>query len=92
MLVETGEVIGVVASKLAPISQDAAKALEFLQQQQNGLVFTFKQPDGTTGTMSETQIVGVVLNELRNQVQLVIGEAVTENDLRNFLLAQHLEP
>lgn len=92
LLVETGEVIGVVASKLAPISPTAASALDVLQTQQSGLIYEGTRPDGTKFNLSEGQVVGLVLDELRKQVQLVIGEAVMEDDLRNFLRSQHLEP
>jgi hypothetical protein len=82
--IETGEVIGVVSSKLAPISNTAASALEALSKQGAGFMYPGTLPDGTKKDFSEGQVVGMVLDELRNQVQLVIGQAVLLEDLRNF--------
>jgi S1-C subfamily serine protease len=90
--IETGEVIGVVASKLAPISPTAASALEALRAQQSGFMYAATRPDGSTFNISEGQVVELVLQELRNQTQLVIGMAVRADDLRKFLQSQHLEP
>lgn len=85
--IETGAVFGVVSSKLAPISQDAAAILKLLEQQKFGMQYEAKKPDGTTISFSEAQLVGTVLNELRRQVQLVIGQAVLREDLVAFLKA-----
>jgi S1-C subfamily serine protease len=90
--IETGEVIGVVASKLAPISSSAASALEALKGQQSGFMYSATRPDGSKFNISEGQVVELVLEELRNQVQLVIGMAVRADDLTKFLQSQHLEP
>jgi hypothetical protein len=90
--VETGEIIGVVSSKLAPISQEAAAALKALQNAKSGLVYQGKRPDGSTFEISEGQVVATVLTELRRQVQLVIGKAVTVDDLRNFLQSHGVTP
>jgi S1-C subfamily serine protease len=92
VLIETGEVIGVVSSKLAPISPTAKSALDALEKQQSGFTYGATRPDGSKFTMSEGQVIGLVLNELRNQVQLVIGKAVLVDDVRNFLKAQGVEP
>ena len=45
VLIETGEVIGVVSSKLAPISPTAKSALDALEQQKSGFTYegTFRQ-------------------------------------------------
>ena len=92
LLIETGEVIGVVSSKLAPISQEAASALTALENQQSGFSYTATRPDGTTYNISEGQVVAMILNELRKQVQLVIGYAVLLDDLKAFLNANSVVP
>ena len=51
-----------------------------------------KKADGTPIKFSEAQLVGMVLNELRNQVQLVIGQAVLREDLIAFLKANKTDP
>jgi len=90
--IESGTVFGVVSSKLAPISADAAAILKILEGQQFGMQYEGKKPDGTTVKFSEAQLVGVVLNELRSQVQLVIGQAVLREDLIAFLKANKIDP
>jgi S1-C subfamily serine protease len=89
--IETGEVIGVVASKLAPISPTAASALGALKGQQSGFIYQATRPDGSKFNMSEGHVIESVLEELRNQIQLVIGMAVRADELMKFLQSQHLE-
>ena len=81
-----------VSSKLAPISQTAAKALEALSNQKTGFMYEATLPDGSKTSFSEGQVVGMVLDELRKQVQLVIGQAVLLEDLRNFLKENKIDP
>jgi S1-C subfamily serine protease len=90
--IETGEVIGVVSSKLAPITQETAAILTALETQNSGFTYNATLPNGTTTTFTEGQLIGKVLNELRRQVQLVIGKAVLTGDLRNFLISQKIDP
>jgi len=85
LLIETGEVIGVVSSKLAPISPYAQSALTALEGQMSGFMYTATRPDGTTENVSEGRVIALILNELRSQVQLVIGYAVLLDDLRDRL-------
>lgn len=82
---ETGEVVGVVDSKLAPIPPTIESALNALSTANSGLMYNVQTPDGKTTTLSEGQVVGSVLTYLRSQTQLVLGQAVTSNDLLNFL-------
>jgi len=89
---ETGTVIGVVASKLAPLPVQIQSVLDQLAQQKYGMQWTRTLPDGTTQPISETQIVVEVLQFLRSQTQLVIGRAVVLDDLRSFLVSQGLTP
>jgi S1-C subfamily serine protease len=91
--IETGSVIGVVSSKLAPISPFAAMALTTLTKHHyRGVQYDYTMPDGTKSQLTEGQIIGRVLTELRRQVQLVIGKAVTRSDLVAFLKAHNIEP
>lgn len=90
--IETGEVFGVVSSKLAPISREAAHIMQLLENQSSGLQYTGKTADGKDIALSEGQLVGRVLMELRRQVQLVIGKAVLLEDLTAFLKANNVEP
>jgi len=90
--IETGEVFGVVSSKLAPISQESAQILKVLENQKFGMQYNGTKADGSPITMSEAQLVGKVLDELRRQVQLVIGQAVLLDDLKSFLRANKIDP
>lgn len=92
LLIETGEVIGVVSSKLAPISAAAQQALAVLESNTSGICFEQRLSDGSTRTLVESQIVAMIMNELRGQVQLVIGYAVLLDDLRGFLTSNGIAP
>ena len=67
-------------------------AIDALERQDSGFMWNITKPDGSAGQMSEGQIVGVVLKELRGLVQLVIGYATTAEDLRAFLSANNIAP
>lgn len=90
--VEDGRVIGVVSSKLAPLPKFIASILEALENQKSGFTYNATGPDGSTVSFSEGQLVGAVLQYLRSQVQLVIGYAVTTEDLNGFLKAHGITP
>jgi S1-C subfamily serine protease len=90
--IETGEVIGVVSSKLAPLPAEIESVLNALKNTKYGLGYTIKKPDGTSEKVMEGQLIEKVLQYLRQQVQLVIGYAVTVQDLKKFLNAQGIEP
>lgn len=90
--IETGEVIGVVSSKIVPLSQDAKGALTALQNQHYGFTYEESSPDKTKRKLSEGQVVAMVLEELGKQVQLVIGNAVRGEDIRAFLRANKIDP
>ena len=90
--IETGEVFGVVSSKLAPITQESAQILKALENQRSGFTYTATTPDGKTITFTEGQLIGRVLAELRQQMQLVIGKAVMLDDIKAFLTANKIEP
>ena len=92
LLVETGEVIGVVSSKLAPMSDVSLGALAALEKQKNGFMYEAERTDGSTIDLSQGQIVALVLQELRGQIQLVIGQAATLGDIRQFLSVAGVEP
>jgi hypothetical protein len=48
--------------------------------------------DGKEVSFTEGQLIGRVLTELRSQVQLVIGKAVSRDDIVAFLKANNIEP
>lgn len=85
-------VVGVVASKLAPLPEYIEKALKALKEAKFGLMFTKTKADGTKEDISEAQVTEEILQYLRSQTQLVIGHAVLAEDLRAFLKANNIEP
>lgn len=83
--IETGEVIGIVASKLAPLPPYIESALKALRETKSGVTFTKTKPDGTKEQMVEAQVLEDVLQYLRSQTQLVVGRAVLPGDIQAFL-------
>ncbi len=92
LLVETGEVIGIVSSKAAQFSHESKLALQALKEFKSGFTYEGVRNDGTKITLSEAQVVGMVLEDLQNQVQLVIGNAVRAEDLRVYLRSLNIDP
>jgi transposase len=90
--IESNRVIGVVASKLAPLPLYIEKALKALKEAKYGIIFTKTKEDGTKEEVSEAQVTEEILQYLRSQTQLVIGHAVLVKDLRSFLKANGLDP
>ena len=88
----SGEVIGVVISKLAPLSENTKQIMSLLSKEQTGVVFNFKQKDGKTASVSEASLVESVLSDLSSQVQLVVGYAALTADLTGFLKKNGLDP
>jgi hypothetical protein len=89
---EDGSIIGVVSSKLAPIPSYIESALDALANQKSGFVYTRTLASGKTENISEGQVVAEVLTYLRSQTQLVLGHAVTSQDLKAFLKKEDVEP
>jgi S1-C subfamily serine protease len=90
--VESGDVVGVVVSKLAPISDTTMLALKAIQENHTGVVYNASRPDGTAVQLVEGQVIAMVLDDLRKQVQLVIGRAAMSGDLKNFLRYHGINP
>ncbi len=90
--IEDGTVIGIVISKLAPIPLYIESALEALKNQESGFSYTKTLADGTTEKVSEGQIIADILDYLRSQTQLVVGYAVSLEDLKTFLKEKGIEP
>ena len=86
--IESGAVIGIVSSKMAPLPPYIKKALAALKNTKSGVVFTKTLRDGTKVPMVEAQVLEEVLQYLRSQTQLVVGRAVLLGDVQSFL-AKH---
>jgi S1-C subfamily serine protease len=89
--VDSGSVIGIVSSKLAPIPQSIEKSLEALSKVEFGVTWETTAPDGSKGKISQSQLLEKILQYLRSQTQLVVGLAVLPSQLNNFLKNNNLE-
>ncbi|MBL7187215.1 MAG: trypsin-like peptidase domain-containing protein [Phycisphaerae bacterium] len=83
--IESGAVIGLVASKLAPLPSYIKSALKALKDDTSISAFWVTKSDGTKERISNSQVLEQVLQYLRSQVQLVIGQAVLTGDINTFL-------
>lgn len=90
--VESGAVIGVVTSKLAPVPKEIEVMIDGLSKNSQGMVYSGTNTAGRKESISEAQIVAKLVKYLRSQVQLVIGYSATPGNLRNFLTSQGIEP
>ncbi len=90
--IATGQVVGVVSSKLSPMPPVVESALETLSKSNAGPGHVVTLPDGTKETVHEGRMVGLVLRYLRDQVQLAIGKVVPVGELRAFLASQGIKP
>ena len=79
------KVIGIVVSKHAPITRFHESALKALAENQTGVVFTATDERGNKKTFVESQIVADLLFYFRKLTQVMIGEAISVSELKNFL-------
>jgi hypothetical protein len=84
-LISGGKVIGVVQSKAAPITPYIMSALNALNNNKSGFIYTNTDSSGKITTISEAQIIGQILTYYREISQVMIGEAVSVSELKNFL-------
>lgn len=85
---ESNGVIGVVITKHAPISQFHLSAIEALRSQKSGFMYNGTDATGKKIQFSEGQIVGGLLLYFRSMTQVVIGEAISAEELVAFLDAK----
>jgi S1-C subfamily serine protease len=89
---ESGDVLGVVSSKLAPVPADIAVILDLLSKETVGLIYEKTEPDGSKVKYSEGHLIGQALQYLRQQIQLVICYSVSSDDIAKFLEAGNILP
>ena len=90
--IDTGSVIGIVSSKLAPIPPYIEAALKALKETKYGMMFKKTKPDGTIEDLSQAQLLEEILQYMRSQTQLVVGRAILAKDIRSFLTKHKIEP
>lgn len=84
-LSNNNEVIGIVVSKHVPLTQFHRNALEVLAQNQSGVAFTATDATGNSRTFVESQIVAELLRYFHGLTQVMIGEAISVDTLKDFL-------
>ncbi|NWF88342.1 MAG: hypothetical protein HXY50_02660 [Ignavibacteriaceae bacterium] len=78
-------VYGVVVSKHAPISDLVLSALKALENNKTGVVYTGTDNSGKQIEYMESAIVAQILKEYRELSQVMIGEAISLDELKSFL-------
>ena len=78
-------VIGIVVSKHAPISQYHQQAIEALSHNKSGACFTATDENGNRKDCVESQIVAELLIHMRSLTQVMIGEAIAVEELKSML-------
>lgn len=66
-------------------------ALKALHDNNSGLIYTGTDAAGKPIQYSESQIIEQILIYYRELAQVMIGEAVTVNELRHFLFEQGIK-
>lgn len=88
----TDRVIGVVVSKHAPITPYLLSAIKVLSENKSGVVYTATKSDGRVEQVVESQVVAAVLQYFRDLTQVMIGEAVASEVVKDFLMSNHAWP
>jgi S1-C subfamily serine protease len=86
-----GEIVGIVQSKHLPITEYLKSALKALEENSSGMQFTAVDQQGNQKNFSESQVVAQLLNYYRELAQVMIGEAVTSDELKAFLLENNIK-
>jgi len=80
------EVIGIVVSKHAPLTNFQLQALQVLANNRTGVTFTATNNiDGSQQRFTESQLVADLLNHFRRLTQVMIGEAISAKELKDLL-------
>ena len=86
-----GNVIGILAGTMSPLSDSTVSALNALKAEQ-GAAFLWQQPDGVKVALSHGQVVAMVLEEILMQGHYLVGLATPLQDLNEFLTRHGIEP
>jgi len=83
--------IGVISRKVAPLKPVTGRALDKLKEKRSEVIFT-ETINGRDVRFTEGEIIREVLNEFRENLQLVIGTTCSCQELVSFLKEQGIEP
>lgn len=89
-LMSNGEVIGVVQSKHAPISKYHQSIIDVLSSNPSGVQYTKTNAKGQEERRSEAQLMADMILYFRELTQVMIGEAVTVEELKEFLAKNNI--
>lgn len=80
-------VVGIVVWKQVLFSTGVPTIIEGFKHARNvmGGNFSIKMPDGSSKGVSDQEAIGAVLEEFYDTAQVVIGEAISASELRDFL-------
>jgi len=84
-LLYEGKVIGVVQSKHAPIPMRLLSIISAMKNNNSGMMYNSVDKFGAKVKMSEGQLVSEVLTYFREMTQVMIGEAITVEELKDFM-------
>ncbi|MCE7740808.1 MAG: hypothetical protein GPJ50_15705, partial [Candidatus Heimdallarchaeota archaeon] len=80
------KVVGIVVSKMIPLLSDYENsAIKALSENKSGAVFTSTNSNGETENLVESQIVAMLLQSYQKLTQVMIGEAISVEELKDFL-------
>ena len=84
------KVVGIVVWKTLLFSDNVTSIINGFKNAQSGVsgVFRVTQPDGTQQSVTNEVAIGAVLDEFYKTVQVVIGEAISVSELKDFLTEQ----
>jgi hypothetical protein len=82
-----GKVVGVVVSKWTLFSPKIEEAIRGFRKPRASIGGTFTQtlPDGTRRSISDSEVLAIVLDEFYTKVQVFIGEAISVSELESFI-------
>ena len=79
---------GVAVTKHAPITPYLQSAIQALASNKSGIVFNATNAQGQSQQFAESQVVAEILQYFRDMTQVVIGEAISSDDVVSFLSNQ----
>jgi S1-C subfamily serine protease len=81
------KVVGLVIWKRNAFSDNVKAAVDIFNHPRTTMSgnFSMTMPDGTVKAISDQQMIGIVLGEFYNKVQVDIGEAIAVSEVRKFL-------
>jgi S1-C subfamily serine protease len=81
----SNKVIGIVVAKFLPYSPAVQKIISVMSNTSSGVIYNGTDASGHPATLSEAQIVADVLQEFYNGTQVMIGEAISVSELKEFI-------